>query len=367
MDKQKVEGLSQPAPQLLKAKNNIFSCFDLPKKFQRLPIDLRISLQYTSIALLFFISAKWFAAILGSSFFSSTAGDVILLFVTISALLVYLLVRYAWADCEISSIVQKTQQQHEQRFEARSNELTEMLTISQRVNARLEELLADQAAIAVESERLYEEVGQTAVLEERHRLGRDLHDSVTQSLYSMVLFADATGLALAAGKQTEARENLHQVRKMARQAMADMRLLIYQLHPPLLKKEGLAAALQNRLEAVESRAGLQTEFRTKGECVLSPTVAQELYQIAQEVLNNVIKHAKAENVIIDLNCSGDLKGSGAIFCMTISDDGVGFDVATAQENGGIGLRGIAERAQQIHAIMTLQSSPNRGTTVRIEV
>lgn len=295
------------------------------------------------------------------------------MFVGMSTLLIYLLLRrQSWIDQPTKQATQNQQQQNQQqqsqqRSEARSKELSHMLDVSQGINARLEGLLADQAAIAIESERLYEEAGQTAILEERQRLGRDLHDSVTQALYSMVLFADATSLALAAGKQREASENLYQVRKMARQAMADMRLLIYQLHPPQLKKEGLAAALQSRLEAVESRAGLQTEFRAKGECNLPPAVEQELYLIAQEALNNVIKHAKAEHVSINLDCTGGLKGSDALCSMTISDDGIGFNVATAQAGGGMGLRGISERAQQIQATLTLESAPNQGTTVRIEV
>ncbi len=248
-----------------------------------------------------------------------------------------------------------------QELTDRTGELTRLLDVSHDVNVKLEGLLADQAAVAIENTKLHEEAGQVAILEERQRLGRDLHDSVTQALYSMLLFADATQLALAAGKQSEATENLSQVRKMARQAMADMRLLIYQLHPPLLEKEGLAAAIHARLDAVESRAGLRTEFRVEGECELAPALQRELYRIAQEALNNVIKHAKAEHVLVELICADHR-------CrMTITDDGSGFDVSTAQQSGGMGLRNITERAQQISATLNLESSPNAGTRVSIEV
>ena len=207
-------------------------------------------------------------------------------------------------------------------------------------------LFAEQAAVAIANARLHEQAKQQVVVKERQRLARELHDSVTQVLYSVILYADATRLALAADKKAEANENLQELRTLARQAMADMRLLLFRLHPPVLEEEGLAAALQARLEAIEARAGLQIDLRVEGEDSLPLTVEEELYKIALEALNNVVKHAKAEHVsvhlvFIDHDCQ-----------MTIQDDGVGFDPDTAQDSGGLGLRSITERAQQIGAEFT---------------
>lgn len=222
-------------------------------------------------------------------------------------------------------------------------------------------LLADQAALAIANARLYEQAKQAAVLEERSRLARELHDSVTQALYSVMLYADAARLALAAGKQTTASENLVELRHLARQAMADMRLLLFQLRPPQVEKEGLAAALQTRLNAVEARAGLRINFQVDGESTLPPAVEEELYHIAQEALTNVVKHAHAEQVTVQLRFTDQ-------HCrLIIEDDGVGFDPAAAQLAGGVGLRSIGERVAQIAGTLCIASVPGRGAKLHIEV
>lgn len=194
-------------------------------------------------------------------------------------------------------------------------------------HTRIVSLFAEQAATAITNMRLHEETKQQAVAQEQQRLARELHDSVTQVLYSVILYADATRLALAADKKTEAGENLHELRLLARQAMADMRLLLFRLHPPVLAEEGLVAALQARLEAIEARAGLQIDLRVEGENCLPITVAADLYKIAQEALNNVVKHAKAEQVTVHFRFTEQ-------DCwLTIQDDGVGFDPAAVQRGG----------------------------------
>ena len=368
MDKSEIDGLPVQLAAKLKAESNPSAHFDLKQRYANLHYTnlhyaTQISLQYLIISSLWLLLAALLSAVFQNfPLFSLVSGYAAVPIIAISTLLIYLLLRRQSATPSPTS-TNIPEPQH--RLDERTDELSRMLNVSQGVNAKLEVLLADQAANAaanaVKNARLHEEAGQIAIQEERQRLGRDLHDSVTQALYSMVLFADATSLALAANKLPEATENLYQVRKMARQAMADMRLLIYQLHPPLLKKEGLAAALQTRLEAVESRAGLQTSFHTQGENLLTPLVEGEFYRIAQEALNNVIKHAKAEHVSIELNCTG------ATCAMTIADDGIGFDIASAQTNGGVGLRSIAERAKHIHARLTLESTPNHGSKLRVEV
>ncbi|MCB0126390.1 MAG: GAF domain-containing sensor histidine kinase [Caldilineaceae bacterium] len=228
-------------------------------------------------------------------------------------------------------------------------------------DTRILSLFADQAALAIANARLHEQAKQLAVAKERQWLARELHDSVTQVLYSVILYADATRLALAADKKAEATDNLRELRTLARQAMADLRLLLFRLHPPELEEEGLVVALQARLEAIEARAGLQIDLRVEGENRLPIMIEDDLYKIAQEALNNVVKHAKAEVVSVHLRFTDDA-------CwMTIQDDGVGFDPATAQRDGGLGLRNIAERVEQIAGELQLESVPRQGTKLQVTV
>ena len=221
-------------------------------------------------------------------------------------------------------------------------------------------LFADQAAIAIVNARLHEQAKQLAVVKERQRLARELHDSTTQVLYSVILYADATRLAIAADKKVEATENLQELRTLARQGIADMRLLLFRLHPPVLEDEGLVAALQARLEAIEARAGLQVDLRVEGKNTLPIMIEEELYKIAQEALNNVVKHAKAEHVSVRFQFSYH-------HCdLTIQDDGMGFDpVTTTQGAGGLGLRSIAERVQQMGGHLLVESAPGQGTKVKV--
>jgi signal transduction histidine kinase len=221
-------------------------------------------------------------------------------------------------------------------------------------------LFADGAAIAIETTRLHLQEEQLAVMEERQRLARELHDSVTQAVYSMTLHAEAASLALSAGKQEVVSKSLQKLVTMAREATGDLRMLIFDLRPPLLEEEGLASALQARLAAVESRAGLQTTFHAEGEESLPLALAGELFWIAVEALNNVVKYANAQRVLVRL------RFDGPAVCLEISDDGQGFDLAGVRERGGIGLREMEERAQRIQARLEISALPGQGTTVRVE-
>ncbi|HTP01053.1 MAG TPA: GAF domain-containing protein [Anaerolineales bacterium] len=225
----------------------------------------------------------------------------------------------------------------------------------------LTQAYASQIAIAIENARLYKQSGESAALKERNRLARELHDSVAQALYSMSLFTDATRKALNANKLDVVKGNVDELAVLAREALSDMRLLIYELRPPILEQAGLAAALQSRLEAVETRAGFHAQFHTEGEIQLTPEQEGELYRIAQEALSNVIKHAHATQVTIELVRDKDC------IQLTIQDDGVGFDVATAEAQGGQGFRSIRERATRIGATHWFESVPGQGTKLVVEV
>ena len=224
-------------------------------------------------------------------------------------------------------------------------------------------LFANQAAMAIEHARLQRQAEQLAVLAERQRLARELHDSVTQSLYSVTLYANASVLALAAGKSDVAAGYLQELQETAQEGMRDMRLLIFQLHPPVLEAEGLVAALQARLAAVEGRAGLQTEFRIEGERRLPVAIEEELYWIAQEALNNVRKHAVAQHVTVHLHFAA------ASVRLEVQDDGVGFDPEAVRSagRGGGGLRSLTERTVRLGGKLTYESKPSKGTRVIVEV
>lgn len=200
-----------------------------------------------------------------------------------------------------------------------------------------------------------------AVAAERGRLARDLHDSVTQGLYSIGLYANAADRSLRHKKQSAAASHIKQIIQLALEAMVDMRSLIFELQPPVLAQLGLASALKIRLQAVEGRAGVAVEFHSSGEDGLSPTTQSELYHIAQEALTNVVKHAQAEHVWVNLDYTQDHAA------LEIRDDGNGFDPADVQQKNTMGLRSIAERAQKIEGVLTVESKPGQGTRIRIEV
>jgi signal transduction histidine kinase len=200
----------------------------------------------------------------------------------------------------------------------------------------------------------------TAAAAERSRLARELHDSVTQALYSVNLHAEAASLALAAGNEEVVATSLQKLQTMTHEAMMDLRMLIFELHPPILKEEGLAAALRARLATVETRAGLQTELQVEGEDRLPLALAEELFWVAVEAFNNVLKHAQARKVKVSLSFVGDR------VWLSIADDGLGFDPGADRSQSGMGLRSIAERVERIGGSLDLTTAPGGGTTVIVE-
>ena len=219
--------------------------------------------------------------------------------------------------------------------------------------------IGSQAALAIENERLRAQAEQTAAFAERNRLARELHDSVTQSLYSVTLYAEAAARLLQAGQTPEATGHLRDLGTTAREALREMRLLIFELSPPALQAGSLAEAIQTRLDAVEARGGMSVSFVTEGTECLSARARQELYQIAQEALNNSLKHSRAQAVKISL-MHGDRETR-----LSITDDGVGFKMEQAQKSGGVGLRGMRERVERIGGTLDVESTPGGGTKVTV--
>jgi PAS domain S-box-containing protein len=229
-------------------------------------------------------------------------------------------------------------------------------------HATLAMAFATQVAVMIEHARLYERAQHAAALEERHRLARELHDSVTQALYGVTMYAEAAAALLTSGDQTTAAQYLHVLRDTAQDALREMRLLIFELRPPVLEQAGLVAALQERLAAVEGRVGgLTTTLDVRGNPDLPAAVEQAFYGIAQESLNNVFKHANARTVALTL------RQDATMALLEIVDDGIGFDPAMRARKGGLGVRGMEERAAQVGGRLIVQSAPGQGTRVRVEI
>ncbi|MFN2129754.1 MAG: histidine kinase [Anaerolineae bacterium] len=221
--------------------------------------------------------------------------------------------------------------------------------------------IGHQIGVAVENARLYEQAQQLAVIEERNRLARDLHDSVMQALYGVTLYAEAAARQLEAGQSTLACDHLKEIRDTTEEALREMRLLIFELRPSVLRRDGLARALRARLESVEERVGIRTRLDLACQDRLSVDTEEGLYWIALEALNNALKHANADQVDVRLSLVDGL------VVLEIADDGAGFDPAQEQEGGGFGLRGMEERVMRLGGKFVVESHPGDGTRIKVEV
>jgi PAS domain S-box-containing protein len=226
-------------------------------------------------------------------------------------------------------------------------------------HAHLAEAIANQAAVAIENARLYQQAKSLAVLEERQRLARELHDSVTQSLFSMTMISGALP-KLIGRDQKRATERCERLHELALGALAEMRALIFELHPESLEREGLAVALEKQAAAVRARHGLTVETDLCGTLVAPLEVQDVLFRIAQEAMHNTVKHARAGRLSVRLDCD-----DGGVR-LDICDDGVGFDPA-GPFPGHLGHRSMRDRAERIGAALSIESSPGHGTCVRVWV
>jgi PAS domain S-box-containing protein len=222
---------------------------------------------------------------------------------------------------------------------------------------RLGVMLGDQAALAIENSWLRAQAELVAVVRERERLARELHDSVTQSLYSVTLLSEASRQLAEAGDLERVEGYLGRLGEISQQALKEMRLLVYELRPLVLRREGLAGALQQRLDAVEKRAGVDTRLLVEGEAELPAPVEEVLYRVAQEALNNALKHAGANNVTVCVRSRNDR------IELEVNDDGAGFDTGTASSHGGLGLVSMQERMERIGGELQVTSAPGKGTRI----
>jgi len=239
--------------------------------------------------------------------------------------------------------------------------------------------LAHQTGAAIENARLYEQAQRTAVVEERNRLARELHDAVTQTLFSASLIAEALPASWELDPQ-DGQELLKELQQLTRGAMAEMRTLLLELRPTALVETSLVDLLHQLAEAAAGRMGVPVTVRAELTCVLPPDVHVTLYRIAQEALNNVVKHARAHHVELTLRCTPVSAGPGVASTakgspaqreaggqrveLSIRDDGRGFDVGEAPPDH-LGLGIMHERAQAIGAQITVESERGVGTCVTV--
>jgi signal transduction histidine kinase len=220
---------------------------------------------------------------------------------------------------------------------------------------RLLAALAERAAVAIGNAELYERAQQAASLEERQRLARELHDSVSQALYGIALGA-RTARTLIDRNPAEAVEPVDYILSLAEAGLTEMRALIFELRPESLETEGLVAAISKQAEAATVRHGLAIDLRLGQEPDVPLPLKETLYRIAQEALNNVAKHAHATSVSIEL------RPTPAELELTISDDGAGFNPA-GEFPGHLGLHSMRERAHKAGGELSIQSTQGRGSTV----
>ena len=219
--------------------------------------------------------------------------------------------------------------------------------------------VADQIGIAIENIRLRLAQERLAILEERNRLARELHDSVTQSLYSLTLFAEAGRRHAKAGNSDQAMAFLERLGETGQQALKEMRLLVHKLRPAVLVQEGLHGALQHRLNAVERRAGVTATLTIEPGLNLQPALEDAIYYIAQEALNNALKHAHASSVWVTVH-----KDKSGLVILEVQDNGSGFDPVLANAGGGFGLVSMRERAERFQGSIEIESNALNGATIR---
>jgi signal transduction histidine kinase len=224
--------------------------------------------------------------------------------------------------------------------------------------------VANQAAVAIENARLYQQTRELGVIEERNRLAREIHDTIAQGLTGIVLQLEATS-ALIQAKPERAGQRLAKATELARSTLAEARRSVWNLRPAPLEELSLLEAIRAEARRL-TEEGLEVRTHIDGESrELGPDIENGLYRITQEALQNIRRHADARTVEIMLDWESDE------LSLTIRDDGQGFDPATFEghraDGGGFGLLGMRERARLLHGTLDVQSAPGAGTCLRVRV
>ncbi len=224
-------------------------------------------------------------------------------------------------------------------------------------DAELVVLFSEQAALAIENARLREQVKQAAISEERSRLARDLHDAVTQTIFSAKLMAEALPRVWER-RPEEGLRGLAELHRLIQGALAEMRTLLLELRPTAITEKQLGELLKQLTDTLASQTQLAITFTAEGDRTLPASVQIAFYRVAQEALNNIVKHAKASHVLVEL------RGQGETMTLRIRDDGRGFDLSAIRPDQ-LGVNIMRERAQSVGATCALTSQPGHGSEVVI--
>jgi PAS domain S-box-containing protein len=216
---------------------------------------------------------------------------------------------------------------------------------------------ADQAAIAINNARLYGQAQELATLKERQRLARDLHDAVSQTLWTACLITDVLPTVWKEDPK-EGFRSLEKLQRLTRGALAEMRTMLLELRPRGLVEATLGNLLEQLAQALMSRKKLNISVASKGECSLPPDVQIGFYRLAQESLNNIAKHSRATSAIINLQCQPDRVK------LTIRDNGRGFDMDNISSES-LGINIMRERAEAIGANLKIASDLGHGVSVTV--
>lgn len=215
---------------------------------------------------------------------------------------------------------------------------------------------AQQAGLAIQNAKLYKQIQTLAIMEERQRLARDLHDAVSQALFTSNMIAEALP-ALVRSDPSRLQEMLDELVSLNRGAMAEMRVLLMELRPERILYTSFPEHLRQLSKAMRSRKHVQVHLQIEGQHPVDEAIKVPLYRIAQEAINNIVKHSAARNVSIQFDSNPDSLD------LIIHDDGRGFD--TTHQNGGMGMSTMRERAENIGATFMIDSEPGSGTTLHI--
>jgi len=223
-------------------------------------------------------------------------------------------------------------------------------------------VLAAHAAVVVEHARLYEASRERSISEERDRLARDLHDALTQRLFSLNLMLEATATRVVADPDA-ARASLGQARELVEAALGELRSLIFELRPPVLEMDGLVGSVRKHAELLSRAHGLDLRVEATGrDDKIAPDVERHLFRILQEALSNVVRHASATGASVRIDVrAGEVS-------VVVQDDGVGFDPEARAINARrLGLTSMRERAESLGGRFEVVSAPGQGTTVTARV
>ncbi|KJK35294.1 diguanylate cyclase [Streptomyces variegatus] len=222
-------------------------------------------------------------------------------------------------------------------------------------------ILAQHAAIALTNARLYERSRELTIAEERSRLAHELHDAVSQKLFSLRLTAQAAA-RLVDRDPSRAKGELQQVAALAAEAADELRAAVVELRPAALDEDGLVATLRTQIQVLDRAHSARVTFAGHGVKALPASQEEALLRVAQEALHNALRHSGADHVDVTL----DRRGGGAV--LRVTDDGSGFDPTVVRRAGRhLGLVSMRDRASGAGGTLTVESAPGKGTVIEMEV